>query len=323
MTLYARWDYEPIVITNDYSGANEVEKAISYADTAPNANVGNAYTLLIDDDYNIGTQITSNANFNLRIIGWGEKRIIQSSNFVISAGSLSLGSNIVLNSVAILQNANINLSDNAELGELTLNASAIEKATLTVSSGWNGEITALNLRGESTNITDVISYWDGNTVLSAASGTLELATIAYFNEKLGNFLGQSALIEQAISDTHVIDNDGILREKQGFVFVIPPFDDNSPDTIATNLTLSRSEANTASFKISNPNDYTLIEWYFGLVKLSAGISGTKGETLALAVSGVPDPSRPYDILGTQIITVEVITVLGAFYTTDFVFTVAP
>ncbi|MDR1870218.1 MAG: InlB B-repeat-containing protein [Treponema sp.] len=108
ITLYAKWDYEPINISNSSTLTNDVEKAIAYLNNSNNTANG-AHTLLVSgtSPVSIGSQTISTANFNLTIQGLGMERTIQyngaatSSLFTISnAGAkLTLGNNITLKGI--------------------------------------------------------------------------------------------------------------------------------------------------------------------------------------------------------------------------------
>jgi len=106
---------------------------------------------------------------------------------------------------------------------------------------------------------------------------------------------------------------------QAITFTIPSFIADLPALLPTGIILSRDDTGghgqSAVINISGPSNYSSIEWYSGNKKIG------EEESLTLFVSGVHNPDRPYDIPGTQTITVEVITNNDVFYTIDLTFTV--
>jgi len=105
LTLTAKWTGTNSIDVSAAAGANIVEKAIAYSCT--NAAPGKAFTLIIDDNYSVGAQSISTANFNLTLMGYGVERTLQYSGsasnplFYLSSStaSLTLANNITLNGI--------------------------------------------------------------------------------------------------------------------------------------------------------------------------------------------------------------------------------
>jgi len=102
--LYLNTDFDNPIDVSGEAGANIVEKAIAYVNTAVNAEKG-AYTLLVGEDAVIGPQIISAVNLNLTLRGVGEERVISFSGspgdtssfiYVDNGAVLVLDRNIIL-----------------------------------------------------------------------------------------------------------------------------------------------------------------------------------------------------------------------------------
>jgi len=107
----------------------------------------------------------------------------------------------------------LNLSGNAQIGYLTLRSTAPgganANAVVSITSGWSGSVSALNLHAVPSAITEVMAYWENNTVLQGAVNT---ATVAKF--PLGNFMGNNGAI-QPVGDSYFINNNnGVLTPSQ-------------------------------------------------------------------------------------------------------------
>jgi hypothetical protein len=111
--LYLNSDFDNPIDVSGEAGANIVEKAIAYVNTAANAEKG-AYTLLVGEDTVIGPQIISTANLNLTLQGTGVERV---SSFSGNPGDTSsfiyidTGATLVLDRNITLQgNSNNNFN---------------------------------------------------------------------------------------------------------------------------------------------------------------------------------------------------------------------
>ena len=101
----------------------------------------------------------------------------------------------------------INLSNNANIGTITLNTSGTTYPTITIARGYNGGLTTLNLRGSDSNINTVIGYWENNIIITAETGySLTTADIAKFI--LGDFICAGTDDPQKISETHKLADFG-------------------------------------------------------------------------------------------------------------------
>ncbi|MCL2808668.1 MAG: hypothetical protein FWD24_01240 [Treponema sp.] len=110
-------------------------------------------------------------------------------------------------------------------------------------------------------------------------------------------------------------------DSSGFNFTVALPSVTVPDNTNSGITLSRSNNDTVNIDITNATAYSNINnssthpnirWLFGTTELTS-VSGIYGERLTLSVSTTP--SEPYDIIGPQIITVEVWTTPGGVFIT--------
>jgi hypothetical protein len=100
---------------------------------------------------------------------------------------------------------NFTMSGTATVGTLTLNATATAFRSLTIANDWTGSVTGLNLRGAN-SMNNVISFWENQKILigEGVNGT----TVSQIT--LGDFLTNTAGDTQAISDTHQLNDLGVL-----------------------------------------------------------------------------------------------------------------
>jgi len=107
LTLTARWGAAwPYIDVSAETGANLVEKAISYAKA--NAAAGKAFTLFVESGYPVGAQSSFPTHFNLTIIGTGAERTLTYNGdpafplFTLNtaSASLTLGNNITLRGIS-------------------------------------------------------------------------------------------------------------------------------------------------------------------------------------------------------------------------------
>jgi hypothetical protein len=104
-----------------------------------------------------------------------------------------------------------------------------------------------------------------------------------------------------------------VNDDEIFIFTIPDFTDNAP-TVSSNLILYRSGQAAGTLSVPNPGDYLSIKWYFDNTLLG------ESANLVLDVSDLVN-LKPYNILGPQTISVEVINTDGKFYSKNITFTV--
>ncbi|MCL2808664.1 MAG: hypothetical protein FWD24_01220 [Treponema sp.] len=114
----------------------------------------------------------------------------------------------------------------------------------------------------------------------------------------------------------------IILQNPGLTFNLPANISVTPVDVVidSNLVLYRSRGSTgeneAQILVDNHGAYSSITWIFGLdQELSTS------HTLNLLVTGDIVASRPYDIIGRQIITIELITHEGEFITREISFEV--
>ncbi|MCL2229705.1 MAG: InlB B-repeat-containing protein [Treponema sp.] len=96
------------------------------------------------------------------------------------------------------------MSGNASIGTLKLNAtSTTAGATMSIGTGWTGNITTLNLRGEINAIATALGYWTNSTrtILNGITAA-QVARIG-----LGEFISSNNT-RQTITDTHIIGTTG-------------------------------------------------------------------------------------------------------------------
>ena len=109
----------------------------------------------------------------------------------------------------------VTLSGAAEVGILTIFANSSSNTTVTVASGWSGNVASLNLWGNNATMSNVVYYWEGATVLEGTG--LNATTVAKI--PLGNFMnyispGTTPGTTQPIGATHYIDDTtGVLTLK--------------------------------------------------------------------------------------------------------------
>jgi len=105
--------------------------------------------------------------------------------------------------------SSLTFSGTAQVGTLTLNANNSAYTSVKIASGWTGDNVLLNLFGQSNYIEDVISFWEGNTILQ---DEVNATTIAKF--QLESFMNNAALpITARIDQTHYINSAGVLTAK--------------------------------------------------------------------------------------------------------------
>jgi uncharacterized repeat protein (TIGR02543 family) len=223
------------------------------------------------------------------------------AEFVMTGGSVS--NTGTADDVNIASGGTLNLSGASMIGTLTLSANT----SINIPSAWNGSVTSLKLQGDAAD-------WEGEQIVTGANTGLISAAI-------------SQIILAPSLNAYYINSSGYLVEKQGITFTIPPFGAGQPE-INSGVTLSRTEANeysnSAEFIVPNAENYSSIEWYYGVSKLNDSATATKQAALIVTVGGTP--LKPYDILSNptpQTITVEVVTTGGQFYTVDITFMVVP
>jgi len=102
--------------------------------------------------------------------------------------------------------SSFSLSGDAYVGKLVLitdTASSSAPPVITIRSGWSGSVGNLNLRGNSSQISDVISFWEGRQVLQAASGyTLTANDAAKFTLGYFSSSNTSSSFDTLIANAH-------------------------------------------------------------------------------------------------------------------------
>ena len=137
------------------------------------------------------------------------------SSASLEGGSIIGNTGVWTNDINVERSSLLTLSGTANVGVLTLTATTAPPISATIASNWIGTLGSLNLNGLSLNtpadIPGVIARWEGNTVLAGVNA----ANVGNFS--LGNFLmwdgTNIAFTPQLISNTHFIDETGVLRVK--------------------------------------------------------------------------------------------------------------
>ena len=141
----------------------------------------------------------------------------------ITGGSITGNSpvDLYINSATIF-----NLSGNAAIGNIRLNASsAISNANITLDA-FTGTVGTLNLRSENAVMDTIINWWLNKQVIQAASGhTLTTTDIAKFTP--GSFISSNVAATQAIGPNYSIGTEGTqlgrLVSKYGSGTAADPF----------------------------------------------------------------------------------------------------
>ena len=173
----------------------------------------------------------------------------------ITGGSITGNSPV---DIYIDSTSTFNLSGNAQVGNIRLNApSAAANASITLDA-FTGNAASVHLRSDTTIINNVISSWLNKQVIQAASGhTLTAEDIAKFPP--GNFITSSTAVnQQPISNTHIFNNEA---PDFGKLITIPRVTVNNGTTIANydNLTAAFTAIGwaTGNFTIKLYEDQTM------------------------------------------------------------------
>jgi hypothetical protein len=153
-----------------------------------------------------GGEITGNRN-TVTSTGTG----LSAGLSIASASTFNMnGGSITNNNLGVGNNSSdvvgsVNLNGNAQIGTLTLSASATENGRINIGNNFTGSVATLHLRGSDTNMTNVVNWWNGRTVLEGNVAP------NFTRFGLGDFItSQSANARRAISPTHHINAAGIL-----------------------------------------------------------------------------------------------------------------
>jgi len=168
---------------------------------------------------------TANTTVTLGITNIAGGVYLDSGYFTMTGGSINgntLGSNIQSDVYHTLMSANrFTLSGNASIGVLRMNANSTLRSSITISeSGWTGSITTLDLRGEVDTVAAVRTYWNNATVFNGMTSG-HLSRIG-----LGDFIGNTNTLRQAINTMHYINASGVLTALPDVPFMVNgnPFD---------------------------------------------------------------------------------------------------
>jgi len=193
----------------------------------------------------------------------------------ITGGSITGNSpvDLFINSATIF-----NLSGNAAVGNIRLNASsAISNANITLGA-FTGTVGTLNLRSENAVMDTVINWWLNKQVIQAAAGyTLTATDVAKFT--LGNFISSNVSVTRAIGDTYYIGTGtdlGRLVSKFGSGTAADPFLINNETDLRA---VGRGTYNGANWSTSAHyrlmNNITLTQGNWTRIgDLATGFSGT-------------------------------------------------
>jgi hypothetical protein len=155
----------------------------------------------------IGGEISGNTATGTHMLTTAGVYVVdEGSTFKMEGGSITDntgGPDVFISAPNIL-----NLSGNAIIGELILNASsATLRASVNVGAGWSGNVSILHLQRTNASISGVIAFWVDQPVLQPASGYALTATdVGKF--PLGNFVGGSVAATRPITPTHEISDSG-------------------------------------------------------------------------------------------------------------------
>jgi len=130
----------------------------------------------------------------------------------------------------------INLSGNAEIGYLSINADNVNVKTAVTANGFTGKVESLDLTSRVTGITNAINYWVGVQVIAVGSGT----SLGGIN--LGNFISSDGmttpikpnyhLFGTKIEETDAARFGRLVQTKPSNSNVGGPFIDNGTVTIS-------------------------------------------------------------------------------------------
>jgi hypothetical protein len=100
----------------------------------------------------------------------------------------------------------LNINGESKVGTLILNATETLNASFNVGPGFDGSVDEIDLRISGASAPDVRAWWTGRIVLTAENIPAALGRV-----NLGNFRTGGGVNGGAISDTHFIDNAGVLQ----------------------------------------------------------------------------------------------------------------
>ena len=163
-----------------------------------------------------GSKITGNTSSStstggdaaVRITGSGSSFSMQGGTITGNTGVNGAADVYIDNSIAVF---GFKLSGSAQIGTLILNASTKSSyAYSTIVQGWTGSIGKLNLRGSSSSMDNVKSYWEEKIIIEAYDNyVLSAADLAKIN--LGDFISSASSDNNvSISDSHYLANSGWL-----------------------------------------------------------------------------------------------------------------
>ncbi|MCL2720315.1 MAG: YDG domain-containing protein [Treponema sp.] len=247
-------------------------------------------TTIIPDLVNPGDDASFNFNFN---------------------GGLGVGTYTAL--ITITNGSNITAFLNLSY---TVTRKPVEIIQVSHTKVFDGNTSASAVTVTPAGISGIISGDDVSANITAAVYTNAAIGTATMNITGAALTGADAAnyILTLPANNVTVTGGGITApQSTGFTFYLPDLTVTPPGVdIPSNLILSRGTpgGNTLNFIVSTPENYSSIRWFLGGEELTAEVSGTNGNTLTLTVTGNA-PLRPYDIIGTQTITIEITTIPAA------------
>jgi hypothetical protein len=299
-----------------------------------NGTASGAVSIELDGSFVMeGGTITGNAN-NLPYT-YPTGGVYVQGSFTMSGGTINNNINAFSNlaDVTIFGTGTITLSGTAQIGALMLNAAGpTQRARVVIGGAYTGSVNTLNLRADSSNLTDVINFWTvsaPSTAVVIAGATApavpySLAASDITKFTLGNFIsdftggtrsianndltviGQEDWRNYRIEDTGA--NIGkLVQVAVGTKFEISITDAGPSITPAipddTVLTLSRTaaggNARTATLSVAAPvgSTYTAVNWY---------VTGTTIEAEDVNTIILDATHRDFFKTGTYFLTVELL-----------------
>ena len=204
-----------------------------------------------------GGVITANTSLSASCVS------IINSAFTMSGGEI-IGNNAYYGDIWVSNTNLFTLSLDAKAGVVVLASGACINI-----DDWEGSIEEINLFEPDMFMLD---SWAGSQIITAASGSLSALAIAYFNSKLG-FFDNFWDARQSISDTHYINNNGVLvvnSEPAGITIEIKTMEEWAllPDPAQT------VDANT-NVTFTASSGYSIYQWYInGALQTGGGATFT-------------------------------------------------
>jgi predicted small secreted protein len=221
-----------------------------------------------------GSKITGNTSSSPTTWNDAAVRVTDAgSSFTMRGGSITGNAGVGNSADVYIDNMigafDFKLAGSAQIGTLTLNASASTHAYPVIVPGWAGSVNKLNLRGSSPSVDTTKTYWEEKIIIEAdGSYILTTADIGKFN--LGNFISALGGSNNSIpiSDSHYVANSGwLLKNGTGLNVLLSKNGGSAKEYIYLSQALD---------SISEPGNYTVtLKTDFELAPRTLKTSGVK------------------------------------------------